>query len=158
VISGSSAGGYTVLAALTFGDRFAAGASHYGIGDLAALDATTHKFESRYLDQLIGPLPGAKATWEARSPIHHVDQLDSPVIFFQGDEDRIVPPDQAEAMADALRRKGLPVAHVVFEGEGHGFRRAENIETALAGELAFYGRMLGFEPADPDPGLEVENT
>ncbi len=153
LISGSSAGGYTVLAALTFSERFSAGASHYGIGDLKALDAATHKFESRYTSRLVGP---AEAEWQARSPINHVDRLSAPVIFFQGDQDRVVPPDQAETMAGALRQKGVPVAHVVFEGEGHGFRRAENIRQALEMELAFYGRVLGFNPADRSPELKID--
>lgn len=154
LISGSSAGGYTVLAALTFSDHFSAGASHYGIGDLAALDATTHKFESRYTENLVGR---DKTIWTARSPIHHVDQLSAPVIFFQGDEDKVVPPEQAENMAGALREKGVPVSHVVFTGEGHGFRKAENVRQALEMELAFYGRVLAFTPADPAPNMDIEN-
>ncbi|MEA5445054.1 prolyl oligopeptidase family serine peptidase [Gammaproteobacteria bacterium AB-CW1] len=156
LISGSSAGGYTVLAALTFTDHFAAGASHYGIGDLFALDATTHKFEARYTQQLVGPLPQRRDLWDARSPIRHVEQLRAPVIFFQGDQDKVVPPDQAQAMADALRDKGIPVAHVLFAGEGHGFRQAENVEAALAMELHFYGRVLGIAIADPPPELRIE--
>ncbi len=153
LISGGSAGGYTVLCALTFDNVFAAGASHYGIGDLELLAKDTHKFEARYLDKLVGPYPDALDTYRARSPIGHVDQLDCPVIFFQGLDDGVVPPNQAQTMFQALRNKGLRVAYVPFEGEGHGFRRAENIQFALAAELAFYGQVLGFTPADPPPDL-----
>ena len=156
-IRGGSAGGYTTLSALTFRDVFQAGASHYGIGDLAALAADTHKFESRYLDRMIGPLPAAEAVYRARSPIHFTDRLNCPVIFFQGLDDRVVPPNQAEAMVAALRAKGLAVAHVTFEGEGHGFRRAENIQRALDGELYFYGRVFGFEPAGPIEPVAIDN-
>jgi len=157
IITGGSAGGYTVLAALTFHDVFKAGASHYGIGDLMALAEDTHKFESRYLDRLVGPLPEAEALWRDRSPLNHVGGLDCPVIFFQGLDDKVVPPNQAEAMVNALREKGIPVAYVPFEGEGHGFRRAENIKRALEGELYFYGRVFGFEPADEIAPVEIEN-
>lgn len=146
-ITGGSAGGYTTLCALTFVDTFKAGASHYGIGDLEALARDTHKFESRYLDWLIGKWPDASERYRERSPIHHVDRLNCPVIFFQGLEDKVVPPNQAEAMVAALRDKGIPVAYVPFEGEGHGFRRAENIKRALEAELAFYGRVFEFTPA-----------
>ncbi|HPG24821.1 MAG TPA: prolyl oligopeptidase family serine peptidase [Myxococcota bacterium] len=149
-ISGGSAGGYTTLCALTFHEAFAAGASHYGIGDLEALARDTHKFESRYTDWLVGPLPEAHARYVERSPIHHVDRLACPVIFFQGLEDRVVPPSQAEAMVAALARRGLPHAYVPFAGEQHGFRRAENIRTALEGELYFYGRLFGFEAPRPE--------
>lgn len=157
VIRGGSAGGYTTLCALTFHDVFRAGASHYGIGDLEALAKDTHKFESRYLDRLIGPYPARRDVYVARSPIHHVDGLNCPVIFFQGAEDRVVPPAQAETMVAALRAKGLPVAYVLFEGEQHGFRRAENITAALEAELYFYGRVLGFTPADQLPPIAIEN-
>jgi dipeptidyl aminopeptidase/acylaminoacyl peptidase len=128
---------------LTFHDVFAAGASHYGIGDLEALLRDTHKFESRYLDGLVGPYPEMKARYRERSPIHHTDQLSCPVIFFQGLEDRVVPPAQAEAMVAALARRGLPHAYVPFEGEQHGFRRAENMAAALDGEWVFYARVFG---------------
>jgi dipeptidyl aminopeptidase/acylaminoacyl peptidase len=156
-ITGGSAGGYTTLCALTFTDTFRAGASHYGIGDLAALALETHKFESRYLDRLVGPWPEARELYRARSPIHHVGRLSCPIIFFQGLEDRVVPPNQAEMMVDALRRKGLPVAYLAFEGEQHGFRKAATIQTVLRAELAFYGRILGFAPADAWPELTIEN-
>ena len=156
-ISGGSAGGYTALAALAFHDVFRAGASHYGIGDLMALAEDTHKFESRYLDRLVGPLPEAEDVWRDRSPINHIDRLNCPVIFFQGLDDKVVPPNQAEAMVGALCAKGIAVAYVPFEGEGHGFRRAENIKRALEGELYFYGRVFGFEPADRIEPVEIEN-
>ena len=153
LISGGSAGGYTVLSALTFDNVFAAGASHYGIGDLELLARDTHKFESRYLDRLVGPYPEARETYLARSPIAHVDQLNCPVIFFQGLDDEVVPPNQAQTMVAALEEKGVTVAYVPFEGEGHGFRNADNIKYALAAELAFYGRVLGFTPDGPAPDL-----
>jgi dipeptidyl aminopeptidase/acylaminoacyl peptidase len=156
-ITGGSAGGYTTLCALTFHDAFRAGASHYGISDLAALAKETHKFESRYLDRLIGPWPEAAARYRARSPIHHVDRLSCPIIFCQGLEDRVVPPNQAELMVAALRQKGLPVAYLAFEGEQHGFRKAETIQTVLRAELAFYGRIFGFVPADGLAELVIEN-
>ena len=155
-IRGGSAGGYTTLAALTFGSTFRAGASHYGIGDLETLARDTHKFESRYLDRLIGPYPQARELYVERSPIHHVERLKCPVVFFQGLEDRVVPPNQAEAMVDALRSRQLPVAYVAFAGEQHGFRQAANIRRALEGEYLFFARIFGFEPADSLPPLEIE--
>jgi len=148
-IRGGSAGGFTTLAALTFHDTFAAGASHYGVADLEALALETHKFESRYLDGLVGPYPEDRDTYVARSPIHHTEQLSCPVILFQGLEDQVVPPGQAEMMIDALAAKGVPHAYVPFEGEQHGFRRSENIVRALEAELWFYGKVFGFTPADP---------
>ncbi|MCP5150096.1 MAG: S9 family peptidase [Chromatiales bacterium] len=148
VIRGGSAGGYTTLAALTFHDAFAAGASYYGISDLEALARDTHKFESRYLDRLVGPWPECADVYRERSPIHHVERLSCPVIFFQGLEDRVVPPDQAERMVEALREKGITVEYHAFEGEQHGFRKAETVRTALEAELAFYARVLGFEVGD----------
>jgi dipeptidyl aminopeptidase/acylaminoacyl peptidase len=157
VIRGGSAGGYTTLCALAFHDVFRAGASHYGIGDLEALAKDTHKFEQRYLDRLVGPHPARRDLYIARSPIHHVDKLSCPIIFFQGLEDRVVPPAQAETMVAALRAKGIPVAYVAFEGEQHGFRRAENIQRALEAELYFYGRVLGFTPADNLSPVPIDN-
>lgn len=154
-IRGGSAGGYTVLAALAFHDTFTAGCSLYGIGDLAALAADTHKFESRYLDQLVGPYPERRDLYEARSPIHHTEGLSAPVVFFQGLDDKVVPPNQAEAMVAALTAKGVPVAYVPFEGEGHGFRKAENIRRALEGELSFYGQVWGFNP-DLDAAARIQ--
>jgi dipeptidyl aminopeptidase/acylaminoacyl peptidase len=146
-IRGSSAGGFTVLAALTFRDVFTAGASLYGVADLEALARDTHKFEAHYTDALVGPYPAARDLYQARSPVHAVDRLSCPVIFFQGLEDKIVPPSQAEAMVEALRRKGLTAEYLAFEGEQHGFRRAETIRTVYEAELAFYGRVFGFSPA-----------
>lgn len=156
-ISGGSAGGYTTLCALTFRDAFKAGASYYGVSDLTALAKDTHKFESRYLDGLIGPYPERRDLYIERSPIHFTDRLSRPVIFFQGLEDKVVPPNQAEVMVDALRAKGVPVAYVPFEGEQHGFRRAENIKRSLEGELYFYSRVFGFELADKVEPVPVEN-
>jgi dipeptidyl aminopeptidase/acylaminoacyl peptidase len=157
MITGGSAGGYTTLCALTFRDAFAAGASHFGVSDAEALAKETHKFESRYLDQLIGPYPERADLYRERSPIHFTDRLSCPVIFFQGLEDAVVPPDQAETMFEALRKRGLPVAYVAFEGEQHGFRRAENIKRALDGELYFYSRVFGFDLADPIEPVQIEN-
>lgn len=156
-ITGGSAGGYTTLACLAFADTFSAGASHYGVSDCEALARETHKFESRYLDGLIGPYPERRDLYLERSPIHHVDGLSCPVIFFQGLEDKIVLPNQARLMVDALRKKRLPVALIEFEGEQHGFRKAENVTAAMEGELAFFARIFGFRPADDLPPLEIEN-
>jgi dipeptidyl aminopeptidase/acylaminoacyl peptidase/uncharacterized protein (DUF2132 family) len=156
-IRGASAGGYTTLCALTFRDFFKCGASHYGIGDLEALVRDTHKFESRYLDTLIGLWPGCQDLYHSRSPVNFTDQLSSPMILFQGAEDKAVPPAQAQAMFDAVRAKGFPVALLMFAGEQHGFRRAENIRRALQGELYFYGRIFGFTPADVIEPVPIEN-
>ena len=156
-ITGGSAGGYTTLCALTFREVFKAGASHCGIGDLEALAHDTHKFESRYEDGLVGPYPARRDLYRARSPIHFTDRLSCPVIFFQGLEDKIVPPNQAETMVAALRAKGLPVAYVPFADEQHGFRRAENIKRALDAELYFYARVFGFTLAEPVAPVEIEN-
>ena len=156
-IRGGSAGGYTALCALTFHNVFKAGASLYGVSDLEALARDTHKFESRYLDRLVGPYPAQRALYVARSPIAHVEQLNAPVIFFQGSEDKVVPPDQAHRLVDALRDKGLPVAYLLFDGEGHGFRQAANITRTLEAELYFYGKVFGFTPADPLPPVVIDN-
>ncbi|MGA1265024.1 MAG: S9 family peptidase [Prochlorothrix sp.] len=156
-IDGGSAGGYTTLCALAFTDVFKAGSSRYGVSDLTALAEDTHKFESRYLDSLVGPYPAEKLTYAARSPIHHTDRLNCPVVFFQGLEDKIVPPNQAEMMVEALKKKGIPVAYVPFEGEQHGFRKAENIKRCLEGELWFYGQIFGFTTAESIDPLEVFN-
>lgn len=150
-IKGGSAGGYTTLAALVGSTVFKAGASHYGIGDLQALARDTHKFEERYLHRLI-----PEDAMDERSPINHVEQLTCPVIFFQGTDDRVVPPNQSEAMRDALREKGIPVRYVLFEGEGHGFRKAENIERAVEEEYAFFARIFGID-VDAPPGFVIEN-
>jgi dipeptidyl aminopeptidase/acylaminoacyl peptidase len=156
-ISGSSAGGYTTLCALTFRDAFKAGGSYYGVSDPEALAQDTHKFESRYLDRLIGPYPERQDLYQQRSPIRFTDRLSCPVIFFQGLEDRVVPPNQAEMMVNALKAKGLPVAYVAFEGEQHGFRRAENIKRALDGEFYFYSRIFGFTPSDRLEPVPIDN-
>lgn len=157
MIDGGSAGGYTTLCAITFRDTFKAGASHFGVSDAEALAKETHKFESRYLDGLIGPYPERADLYRERSPIHFTDRLSCPVIFFQGLEDKVVPPNQAELMVEALRAKGVAVAYVAFEGEQHGFRRAENIKRALDGELYFYSRVFDFELADQVEPVEIEN-
>jgi dipeptidyl aminopeptidase/acylaminoacyl peptidase len=157
VIDGGSAGGYTTLCALTFRDYFKAGASYYGVSDLEALEVDTHKFESRYSRSLVGPYPERKDLYFERSPIHFTNQLSCPLIFFQGLEDKVVPPNQAEMMVEALRDKRLPVAYVAFEGEQHGFRRAENIKRSLDGELYFYSRVFGFELAEPVEPVTIEN-
>jgi dipeptidyl aminopeptidase/acylaminoacyl peptidase len=138
VISGGSAGGYTTLAALVFRDFFQGGASYYGVSDVAMLARDTHKFESRYLDWLIGPYPQEEERYRERSPLHHAHRLSKPVIFFQGDEDEVVPPSQSEAMVEAVRRSGNPVGYWLFTGEQHGFRKAANIQRCLDAELAFY--------------------
>jgi dipeptidyl aminopeptidase/acylaminoacyl peptidase len=146
-IRGGSASGFTTLCALTFHRVFSAGASHYGVSDLAALDADTHKFESRYTTGLVASAADRERVYRERSPIHHTDRLSCPMIFFQGLDDRVVPPSQSQAMVDALAARGVPVAYLSFEGEGHGFRRAETIRRALEAELSFYGQVFGFEPA-----------
>ena len=151
-IRGGSAGGFTALAALAFEDVFSAGASHYGVADLAALARDTHKFESRYLDGLVGPWPDAQDVYEARSPIFHTDRIDRPLVVFQGLEDEVVPPNQSAMIVDAVRAKGVPVAYVAFPGEQHGFRQAANIRAALDGELSFYAQVLGFD-LPPDEGI-----
>jgi dipeptidyl aminopeptidase/acylaminoacyl peptidase len=156
-ISGGSAGGYTTLAALTFYDTFKAGASYYGISDLEALAQDTHKFESRYLEGLIGAYPQEQEIYYQRSPIHFSERLSCPIIFFQGLQDRVVPPNQAEMMVEVLRKKGLPVAYVAFAEEQHGFRRAENIKKALDGEFYFYAQVFGFLPADELEAIEIFN-
>jgi dipeptidyl aminopeptidase/acylaminoacyl peptidase len=156
-IRGGSAGGYTTLCALTFHDLFRAGASYYGVSDLESLARDTHKFEARYLDRLIGPYPRRQDLYRDRSPIHHTDRLSCPVIFFQGLDDKVVPPDQTEKMVNALRTKGIPVVYVPLAGESHGFRRADNIRRALEAELYFYSRILGFTPADAIAPVTIEN-
>ncbi len=156
-ISGGSAGGYTTLCALIFRDLFKAGASYYGISDLEALIRDTHKFESRYLDGLIGPYPERQDLYVERSPIHYTSRLSCPVVFFQGLEDQVVPPNQAEMMVNVLKQKGLPVAYITFAGEQHGFRQAENIKRALDGEFYFYSRIFGFPPSPDIPPIPIDN-
>ncbi len=147
-IRGTSAGGFTVLCALTFHSAFSAGASYYGISDLEQLAADTHKFESRYLEGLVGPYPQSRERYRQRSPLYNAEQLNCPSIFFQGLEDKVVPPNQAEKMVTALRQREIPVAHITFDDEAHGFRKAQNIRFALSTELHFYGRVFNFEPAE----------
>ena len=156
-ITGGSAGGYTTLCAVTFRNVFKAGGCYYGVSDLEALAKETHKFESRYLDRLVGPYPDRRDLYRERSPIHFTHLLSCPVIFFQGLEDVIVPPNQSALMFEALRTKGLPTAYLPFEGEQHGFRRAENIKRALEAELYFYSRIFGFELADALEPVPIEN-
>ena len=155
MIRGGSAGGFTVLSALAFHDVFAVGASRYGVADLEALATDTHKFESRYLDTLVGPWPEAKATYDERSPVNHVEKFSAPMIVLQGDEDAIVPPNQSEMIVAALEQQGIPVSYLLFEGEQHGFRKAENVITALEAELVFFGEMLGFTPAGNVPAIDI---
>jgi dipeptidyl aminopeptidase/acylaminoacyl peptidase len=156
-IRGGSAGGYTTLAALTTTDVFAAGISQYGIADLEALATDTHKFEARYIDSLVGPYPEDRARYIKRSPIHRLDKLSSPILLLQGADDRVVPPNQAEMMAEAVRKKGLPVSLIMFDGEGHGFRRSETIKSATEAQIYFLGQILGFEPADRVPSIAIDN-
>ena len=156
-IRGGSAGGFTTLAALVFHRVFAAGASHYGVADLTALATDTHKFEARYLDRLIGPYPEAAEIYRQRSPIHFADRLACPVILFQGMEDKVVPPNQAETFVNALRAQKLPYAYVQFPNEGHGFRQAPNIQRAAEAELYFYSRVFGFTPAETITPVDIEN-
>ena len=157
-ITGGSAGGYTVLCALVFHDVFAVGASHYGVGDLEALAVETHKFESRYLDRMVAPYPGRRDVYLARSPLHFADRLSVPVILFQGLDDEVVPPGQAESFASALRANGVPFAHLTFEGEAHGFRRADTIVRVAEAELWFFGHVLGFSPADDIEPVRLEGS
>jgi dipeptidyl aminopeptidase/acylaminoacyl peptidase len=156
-IRGGSAGGYTVLGALSTTTVFKAGADYYGVSDMTALARDTHKFESRYLDNLIGPLPAAQAVYDARSPLNHLDGFSAPLIVFQGAEDPIVPPNQSRMIVDALKKRGAPVAYMQFAGEGHGFRRSESIIASLNAELNFYGQVFGFTPADRLPPLKIDN-
>jgi dipeptidyl aminopeptidase/acylaminoacyl peptidase len=156
-IRGSSAGGYTTLCALTFWDTFKAGASYYGISDLEALAQDTHKFEARYHERLIGPYPACRDLYRERSPLYFSDRLSCPVIFFQGLEDKVVLPNQAERMVQALRARGVPVAYLTFANEGHGFRRAETIKRTLDAELYFYAQIFGFELAEPVEPVPIEN-
>jgi len=155
-ISGGSAGGYTVLNALSTSDVFKAGADYYGISDMTALAEDTHKFESRYLDSLIGPYPAARSVYESRSPLNHLDGFRVPLIVLQGADDPVVPPNQSEKIVDALRKRKVPVAYLLFPGESHGFRKPENTTRALEAELSFYGQVFGFKPADALPPLKIE--
>ncbi|MGE5196481.1 MAG: S9 family peptidase [Anaerolineae bacterium] len=158
VIKGGSAGGYTVLCALTFHRVFACGVSYYGVSDLEALVKDTHKFEAKYLDGLIAPFPEGKAVYEQRSPIHHVDKLDSPLLLLQGKQDPVVPPSQAEMIFDALKRKGAPVSLLLFDKEQHGFRIAANIKRAIEAELYFYSKILHFPLFEPIEPISIETS
>jgi len=155
-IRGGSAGGYTTLAALAFRDVFGAGASHFGVSDLEALARDTHKLESHYLDQLIAPYPEGISVYQERSPIHHVEQISRPLIVFQGVDDKVVPIAQAEQIVDALRERHIPYAYFAFDGEGHGFRQAANIQRTLEAELSFYAQVFGFDLADGFAPVEVQ--
>jgi dipeptidyl aminopeptidase/acylaminoacyl peptidase len=158
LVRGGSAGGYVVMCALTFTDLFAAGAAYFGISDLVPFaTGDTHKFESKYEHTMIGPWPESESLYRERSPINFVDQLATPMLVLQGAEDRVVPPSQSEVIVGALRSKGIPCAYLLFEGEGHGFRKAESIIAAREAELSFYGQILGFEPAGDVPKLAIEN-
>jgi dipeptidyl aminopeptidase/acylaminoacyl peptidase len=156
-IRGGSAGGYTTLACLALSDVFRCGASYFGVSDLVLLFDATHKFESRYSDLLIGPYPQEEQRYRDRSPINHLDGFDRPVILLQGLEDKIVPPNQAELILESLKKRGVPVAYVPFEGEQHGFRKAPNIIRAQEAELYFYAKILGFKPADAIEPIEIFN-
>jgi dipeptidyl aminopeptidase/acylaminoacyl peptidase len=158
LVRGGSAGGYLVICALTFTDAFAAGASYFGIADLVPFaTGDTHKFESTYEHTMVGPWPEAADLYRARSPINYVEMLNTPMLVLQGTDDKVVPPSQAETIVQALRDKGLPHAYLSFEGEGHGFRKAETIVASREAELSFYAQILGFEPGDPVPTLTIEN-
>lgn len=157
-IRGGSAGGFSVLCGLAFTRRFAAGINHFGVADLEALATDTHKFESRYLDGLVAPLPAGRAIYRERSPVLHMGQCRAALLTLQGSDDRAVPPQQSRAIVDAARAAGCPVAYVEFEGEGHGFRQGANIIRALQLELAFLGRVFGFAPADVLPPVEIDNA
>jgi len=157
LIRGSSAGGLTTLSALAFHDVFKAGASYYGVSDLAGLDADSHKFESHYNEYLIAPKAQAAAVYRQRSPIHHTASLTRPMIFFQGLDDKVVPPQQSEAMVEALRARGVPVAYITLEGEGHGFRKADSVVRTLEAELVFYLRVFGIPVPPALPAVEIEN-
>ena len=156
-IRGGSAGGYTTFACLAFRNVFKAGAGHYGVSDLEVLAKDTHKFESRYPDSLIGPYPERKDLYYERSPIHFSHNITCPLILFQGDEDKVVPPSQSQAMFEAVRAREIPTAYILFEGEQHGFRKAESIKRALEGELYFYSKIFKFELAEDIPAIEIEN-
>ena len=156
-ISGGSAGGFTVLAALSSSDVFKAGADYFGVSDMTALAKDTHKFESRYLDSMIGPLPQAQAVYDSRSPLNHLDGFKAPLIVLQGADDPVVPPSQSAKIVEALRARKVPVAYILFPGEGHGFRKPENITRSLQAELSFYGQVFGFTPAGDLPPLTIEN-
>ncbi len=158
LITGGSAGGYTTICALTFTDAFAAGTTYFGIADLEQFaGGETHKFELQYEHTLVGPYPERADVYRERSPIHFTDRITTPMLVLQGADDRVVPPSQAELIVAALRERGVPHAYLLYEGEGHGFRKATNIIGSLEAELSFYAQVLGFEPAGAIPRLEIEH-
>jgi dipeptidyl aminopeptidase/acylaminoacyl peptidase len=156
-ITGGSAGGYTTLLALAVRDEFAAGTSFFGVADLVSFHDETHKFESHYDEYLIGPWPAAVDLYRERSPVNHADSISRPLLLLQGLDDKVVPPAQAEAIVEALQRQGIPYAYIAFEGEGHGFRKAENVRRSMEAHLSFLAQLFGFEPADEIEPIEIEN-
>jgi dipeptidyl aminopeptidase/acylaminoacyl peptidase len=156
-ITGGSAGGYTTLMAMALRDEFASGASYFGVADLVSFHDETHKFESHYDEYLVGPWPEAIELYRERSPVMHADSISDPLLLLQGLDDKVVPPSQSEAIVDALERRGIPYAYIAFAGEGHGFRKAENVKRASEAHLSFLGRVSGFEPADELEPIEIEN-
>jgi dipeptidyl aminopeptidase/acylaminoacyl peptidase len=157
LIRGGSAGGYTTLCALTFHDIFTAGCSRYGVADLESLASDSHKFEARYLDSVVGPYPKEKALYRERSPVHHSEQLSCPILLLQGKDDKVVPRNQAEMMVKALKEKGIPYAYRLYEGEGHGFRKAETIIDALNSELSFYRQVLEIDDVETNGLIKIKN-
>lgn len=157
IVHGASAGGYVTLSALAFSDLFKAGADYYGVSDLEPLALHTHKFQSRYVSTLVAPLPEGRPIYEARSPLHHLEGFKAPLIVFQGSDDPVVPPEQSRRIVEALRSRGVPVAYIEFPGESHGFRKAQTNIRAREAELAFYGQVFGFRPADALPALHIDN-
>jgi dipeptidyl aminopeptidase/acylaminoacyl peptidase len=156
-ITGGSAGGYTTLLALAIRDAFASGTSYYGVADLVTFHEETHKFESHYDEYLVGPWPAAKDVYRERSPVSHADSISRPLLLLQGLDDKVVPPAQAEVIVDALKERGVPYAYIAYAGEGHGFRKAENVRHALAAHFSFLAQVFGFEPADELEPLEIEH-
>ena len=154
-IRGGSASGYTTLCAVTFRDAFKAGVSYFGIGDLVSFDSETHKFESRYTQSLVGPFPETESLWRERSPLNYADQIKCPVLILQGLDDKVVPAVQAEQIVAGLAANDVPHAYLAFEGEDHGFRKAENIIRSFEAELSFYGQVFGFTPADEIEPVEL---
>ena len=156
-ITGGSAGGYTTLMALAVRDEFSSGTSYYGVADLVSFHEETHKFESHYDEYLVGPWPAAKDLYRERSPVTHADSISRPLLLLQGLDDKVVPPSQSEVIVEALRRRAIPYAYIAFEGEGHGFRKAENVKRAIETHLSFLAQVFGFEPADEIEPIEIEN-
>ena len=157
IIRGGSAGGFTTLCALAFYDVFKAGVSYYGVSDLKSLDQDSHKFESHYSDYLVASPPESEAIYRQRSPSEHSDKLKRPMIFFQGQDDKVVPPSQSERMVTALKARGVPVAYLAFEGEGHGFRKAANIQRALEAELYFFAQLFDLKLSEAIAPVPIDN-